>query len=126
MDSPLSDLPLELPEPSELVMLRGFRKKWAVRPESAPSNVSGFSDFERVDESDVPLPELDEPVISQPDELESISDFVEEPAPQILDPDDIEPSWKAIASETSSKRFRLNTEKLPWEHSAIVWRFSTI
>ena len=125
MDSPLNDLQLELPEPSELVTLRGFRKKWAVRSESAPSNVSGFSDFERVDESDVPLPELDEPLMSQPDEseLESIPDFVEEPAPQILDPDDIEPSWKAIASETSSKRFRLNTEKLPWEHSALCGVF---
>ena len=63
MDSPLNDLQLELPEPSELVTLRGFRRKWAVRSESAPSNVSGFSDFERVDESDVPLPELDEPLI---------------------------------------------------------------
>ena len=113
----------ELHESSEFLTPRGFRKKWAARSESAPSNISGFSDFEKVDESDIPLPELDEPVTSQPDELESIPDFVEEPAPQILDPDDIEPSWEAIASETSSKRFRLNTEKLPWEHPALCGVF---
>ena len=95
-----------LHETSDLLTLRGFRKRWAARSESAPSHISGFSDFEKVDESDIPLPELDEPVDGQLDDAVSLSIPDEPSAPQILDPSDIEPVWKAIACETSSITFQ--------------------
>ena len=84
MDSPTEEAVQETPE---LLTLKGFPKRWAQNPsaisESAPSQISGFSDFEKVDESDIPLPELDEPPHSQSDGRDEFSDFAEPPAPQI-------------------------------------------
>lgn len=79
------------------------------------SHFSGLTDFERVDESDVLQPESEQPLPSpscDPDVTSAVDSL---PTPQILDPSNVEPVWKAVASETVTKRFRLNAEKLRWE-----------
>lgn len=96
--------------------LKGFRKRcsqsFSGMSNSGVSHISGMTDFEKIDDLDPELPELEE---RSPNPSDAADATASSSKPQVLDPSNIEPVWKAIASDTATKRFRLNAEKLPWE-----------
>ena len=129
MDSASSNC---MSDPQNFSSLRGFWRRWAqnasIRSGGEGSQVSGLTDFQMIDGDEQPSIERGEHLSHGSVDYEPSIANAGPSVPQILDAEGVEPAWKAIVGSASTKRFRVDGMKQPWEHSSlsVVFRSSDV
>ncbi len=79
--------------------LRGFRKRWAqnasARSEGDFSHITDMSEFQKIHDDELPLPELDGPSDGESVDYAPTTEYGTSHAPQILDREGVDPGWEA-------------------------------